>query len=159
MANEEAIVEELKKQFPFMAETLRVQRARRVFATVAYDRFEEVLAYAAKQMQFSMLCTITGTDDGETLGALYHLGRPDGTLLNLKTSVPKAAPNLQTIRSYYPASVLYERELVDLLGFEVAGLPPGNRYPLQDNWPAGQHPLRKDWSMDMLDKVEAEKGE
>jgi Ni,Fe-hydrogenase III component G len=27
----------------------------------------------------------------------------------------------------------------------VTGLPEGSRYPLPDNWPEGQYPLRKDW--------------
>jgi Ni,Fe-hydrogenase III component G len=40
---------------------------------------------------------------------------------------------------------IYERELVDLLGVKVEGLPSGNRYPLMDDWPKDQFPLRKDW--------------
>ena len=35
---------------------------------------------------------------------------------------------------------------MDLLGFQVQGLTEGSRYPLPDVWPAGQYPLRKDWS-------------
>jgi Ni,Fe-hydrogenase III component G len=30
----------------------------------------------------------------------------------------------------------------------VEGLPAGNRYPLTDDWPADQFPLRKDWKPD-----------
>jgi membrane-bound hydrogenase subunit beta len=55
------------------------------------------------------------------------------------------------VTGMFPAADCYERELVDLLGFEVQGLPPGNRYPLPDGWPDGQHPLLKDWKIDMLD--------
>ena len=59
--------------------------------------------------------------------------------------VPKDEPVLQTVTGYFPAAELYEREMVDLLGMQVQGLPPGTRYPLPDGWPAGQYPLRKDW--------------
>ena len=45
----------------------------------------------------------------------------------------------------FPAAEIYERELIDLLGAKVAGLPEGKRYPLPDDWPAGEYPLRKDW--------------
>ena len=48
----------------------------------------------------------------------------------------------------------YEKELVDLLGFRVEGLPPGPRYPLPDDWPEGQYPLRKEWKPEMLDRKE-----
>jgi len=153
MANEEAICEELKSRFPFAAESVRVQRTRRVWAEVPYDRFAEVFGHAVGAMQFSIFCTLTGTDDGDRLGVIYHVARPDGTLLNLKTAVPKADPKLETISERFPASVLYERELIDLLGFQVQGLPAGNRYPLQDDWPAGQHPLRKDWNAKMLEQT------
>jgi membrane-bound hydrogenase subunit beta len=37
-----------------------------------------------------------------------------------------------------------------LLGAQVEGLPQSSRYPLPDNWPKGQFPLRKDWKAEML---------
>jgi len=46
-----------------------------------------------------------------------------------------------------------------MLGVQIEGLPPGKRYPLPDNWPAGQYPLRKDWKTEMLDAVQFTKGE
>jgi Ni,Fe-hydrogenase III component G len=38
-----------------------------------------------------------------------------------------------------------------MLGVNVEGLPEGKRYPLPDDWPDGQYPLRKDWNKKMLD--------
>jgi len=81
---------------------------------------------------------------------IYHLARPSGVVLNLMTALPKENPVLQSITARFPAAAAYERELVDLLGFQVLGLPEGPRYPLPDNWPAGQHPLLKDWKPDSL---------
>jgi Ni,Fe-hydrogenase III component G len=37
--------------------------------------------------------------------------------------------------------------MMDLFGMQVEGLPPGNRYPLPDDWPPNQYPLRKDWKL------------
>jgi Ni,Fe-hydrogenase III component G len=37
---------------------------------------------------------------------------------------------------------------MDLLGAQVEGLPAGRRYPLPEDWPQGEYPLRKDWKMD-----------
>ncbi|MDD5679724.1 MAG: NADH-quinone oxidoreductase subunit C, partial [Candidatus Omnitrophica bacterium] len=59
--------------------------------------------------------------------------------------IPRENPAVKTVTEYFHAADAYERELTDLLGIKVEGLPPGHRYPLPDNWPAGQYPLRKDW--------------
>ena len=159
MANEETIRQELATKFPFMAEKIVVKRERRIFAEVPADRFMEVFAHAALAMDFSNLCTITGLDEGENLAFFYHLARMDGTMLNLKMAVPKTKPVIKTISGLFPGGAIYEREVVDLLGAEVEGLPPGERYPLPDNWPAGQYPLRKDWKPEMLDKAGFSKGD
>lgn len=88
---------------------------------------------------------------------MYHLARPAGIMLTLSTSVPKQAPILQSVTGYFPAADVYEREMVNLLGMDVRGLPPGSRYPLPDNWPTGVFPLRKDWNLKMLTTKEDQK--
>ncbi len=62
---------------------------------------------------------------------------------------------LKTITDYFSSAEIYERELVDLLGVRVEGLKEGKRYPLPDDWPAGQYPLRKDWKVEMLKQKES----
>jgi Ni,Fe-hydrogenase III component G len=92
-----------------------------------------------------MLSAITGLDDGETFGIIYHLANDNGIMLNIKTSISKSDPALKTVTGYFPSAEMYEREMADLLGINVKGLTEGNRYPLPDDWPAGEYPLRKDW--------------
>jgi len=146
MSQEQAIQTELTAAYPCLQDTVRIQRARRLYAAVPRERIGEVFAFVVRKMDFSMLCAITGLDEGETLGVIYHLARPDGTMLNLSASVPKERPILRSVTGFFPAADAYERELIDLLGFQVEGLGPGPHYPLPDDWPAGQYPLRKDWT-------------
>jgi membrane-bound hydrogenase subunit beta len=153
MSGEAEIQAQLLQKFPFLDGHVRVARERRLFAEAPAGKVGEVFAHAIGPMGFSILCTITGLDLGENLGVIYHLARPTGEVLNLSTAVPKAQPVLQTVSGTFPAADGYERELVDLLGFQVQGLPPGNRYPLPDGWPAGQFPLRKDWKAERLEGV------
>ena len=150
MAEEKAVQAELVGKFPFLEARIRIPRARRMFAEAPAEQAGEVLDHLADRMQFTILCTITGLDLGATLGVVYHLARPSGIVLSLATAVPKEKPVLQSVTARFPAAAAYERELVDLLGFQVQGLPEGPRYPLPDNWPAGQHPLRKDWTPESL---------
>jgi Ni,Fe-hydrogenase III component G len=152
--SEEDIKQQLIEKFSWLSDKITVPRARRLFADVPAASFTEVFDWAVTKLGFTILATITGLDEGSTLGAIYHIARIDGTVLNLHTSVPREKPVLKTITAYFPAAEAYERELVDLLGMQVDGLPAGNRYPLPDDWPANQFPLRKDWKPEMPDKRE-----
>ena len=151
LAAEKKLQGELVRDFPFLAEKVTIQRVRRVWAELPMDQLHPVLVHAKEQLGFSMLCTITGTDEGEHLGLMYHMANEAGVVLTLVTTAPKDGPGPQTITAYYPHAELYEREVVDLLGVCIQGLPEGNRYPLPDGWPAGQYPLRKDWSRESID--------
>ena len=145
MSPEQQIELDLVRQFPVLQAKVRIQRARRIFVDVPSERFQEVFDYLVKKAGFTILCTITGLDLGDRLSALYHLARESGIVLTASVAVPKEAPIIQTVTSTFPAADAYEREMKDLLGMQVQGLPPGNRYPLPDGWPEGQYPLRKDW--------------
>jgi NADH:ubiquinone oxidoreductase subunit C len=118
---------------------------------VSYDQFMITLDQAVKKDGYTHLCAITGLDEGAELGFIYHLSKPSGEMLNLHTRLSKDAGVLKSIREYFPGGVIYEKELVDLLGAKVEGLPEGVRYPLPDDWPSDQHPLRKDWDQGALD--------
>ena len=145
MTNEESIQNELIKKFAFLEGKVTVRRARRIFAEVPLANFRELFEYAIKDLKFVILCTITGLDETSTLGFIYHMAREDGIMLNIKISVDRNNPLIKTITGYFPGADIYERELMDLLGAKVEGLPEGERYPLSDDWSAGEYPLRKDW--------------
>ena len=151
MPEEQDILSELTLLFPAMKDKARMTRARRIWAEAPADKFMEVFDVLVSRMGFGILCTITGLDNGPTMTAMYHLARTSGVIVNLSVTLPKEKLVLMTVTSYFPAADAYERELIDLLGMQVQGLPPGNRYPLPDDWPQGQYPLRKDWNVSMLE--------
>jgi NADH:ubiquinone oxidoreductase subunit C len=145
MTEEEKIKQELEGKFGHLKDAIVVKRDRRVFVNVSLEKFDEVFAYAARQMHFEALSTITGMDNGESFTVMYHLNRQGGIVLNLGINVSKNNPVIKTITSFFAGADIYERELVDLLGIQVEGLAIGNRYPLPDNWPKNEYPLRKEW--------------
>jgi len=153
MTKEEEIQDLLIKKFNFLENKIRIQRQKRIFAEVPYENFLEVFEYAAKDLGFKFICTITGLDEGANLAFIYHVTRQEGITLNLKITVAKERPVIKTVTQIFPGADIYEREVMDLLGVKVEGLPAGKRYPLPDDWPAGEYPLRKDWK-----KPEKEKG-
>jgi NADH:ubiquinone oxidoreductase subunit C len=154
MIAEEKIKSELESKFAYLNGAVVVKRARRIFVDVAQDKFFEVFNYAIKQMGFNILVTITGMDTGSAFDVIYHLALNNGIMLNVRNHLSRENPSIETVAKYFLSADSYERELVDLLGIKVLGLPPGNRYPLPDNWPEGEYPLRKDWK----DKENVEAG-
>lgn len=145
MSKEESIAQQLSKEFPYLEGNIKITRPRRIFLEVDSARLEAILEYALKNLEFLHLISITGLDEQDNLSFIYHLSQDSGVVLNLKTSVSKNQPVIKTITKYFSGAEIYERELVDLFGAEIEGLPAGNRYPLTDDWPVGQFPLRKDW--------------
>jgi len=145
MSQEEIIVSQFCQEFPLLGENIRIARPRRIFVLVNYGDFARLFDFAVKQAELNSLCAITGLDEGENLAVMYHLAHKNGVVVSIKTVVPKNEPVLKSTINYFPSAEVYERELVDLFGFRVEGLPPGSRYPLTDDWPNEEHPLRKDW--------------
>jgi Ni,Fe-hydrogenase III component G len=145
MANEEKIAGELVARFGQLKDRIRIQRARRIWVDAEEAIFADLFDHLKNKMRFNVLCTITGLDEGERLALIYHMAHFDGTTVNVRRFAPKANPVVTTITNHFPGAELYEREVMDLFGFVVEGLPPGKRYPLPDTFPLGEHPLRKDW--------------
>jgi Ni,Fe-hydrogenase III component G len=142
---EQQLRDALVSQFPFLADQVTIQRQRRLWVQVPMDQLHPVLLHAKDQLGFGMLCTITGTDEGDTLGLLYHMASDNGIVLTLMTNAPKDGAGPATVTPYFPTAELSEREVIDLLGVRIQNMPDGPRYPLPDGWPEGQYPLRKDW--------------
>ena len=144
MSEAEEVRTAIEDQFEGLRGTVRIQRERRLWLAVGYPEFRPVFNFLADRLGFGQLSTITGTDEGTDLGYLYHLARESGTVLTLMTQAAKGE-TIGSVGDRFPGAVIYERELVDLFGARIAGLPEGPRYPLPDDWPVDAHPLLKDW--------------
>ena len=159
MENNHPVAQKIADKYPAYAQFIKVQRVNRIWLKVPYAEFRSFLDFAASDLKIDIFCMLTGLDDKENYSFIYHMADLGGLMLNIETSIPKSDnANIATITDIYPAADLQEREIYDLLGVKVDGLPEGQRYPLPDDWPEGEYPLRKDWTVDRLDK-KAEKKE
>jgi len=143
---EEAIKEKLEVRFGTNLSNWTIQRKGRIYVEMPREALVEVVQFAKEELGFDHLSTVTGLDAGEHLELIYHLFTK-GMLLNLKTKLPLSDPKVKTITQLFPGAEPYERELEDMLGATVEGLPPGRHYPLPEDFPPGQHPLRKGWKV------------
>jgi len=117
---------------------------RRVFVTVDRAKIASVLATLRDRLGFTYVATITGVDAGEAYEILYHLGDSRGNV-NVRIKIPKTDPHVASVTPVLPGAIYYERELQDMFGLVVDGIPDPRPLITSDDWPAGNYPLRKDW--------------
>ena len=104
MNTTEKIKEALTKRFSVLTDAVKMPRERRLFLTVNFVDFPAVFDYVVKELKFSHLITITGLDEPEVFGLIYHLAHDNGVVLNLRTSVDKKNPTVKTVTSYFPGA-------------------------------------------------------
>ena len=147
ISREETIVTRVTERFPYLLGTLTIQRPGRIISNpLQREHFEEVLAYLISEQSFYTFHLVIGVDDGDDLGFIYAISNTDKIVFLLKERAPKSDPRIRSLCDIFPNALWHERELVDLFGAVLEGLPPGPTYPLPDNWPAGNYPMRKEWN-------------
>jgi len=145
---ENSVLARLRGQFPALSEAKAAVSARRIFLDVPQDGFLDILRFVFDELGFTHLCTITCLDNGSGFEFIYHTASDSGIMLNLRyTTVNGDGVIIPSVLPVYQGAAFYERELEGLLGVKVDGLPEGKQYPLPDNWPKGQYPMRKGWEL------------
>ena len=153
MSNASQIIAQLEAEFSFLVGSLENPRPGRiVMPFLDKGQFTVVFDYVVEQAGFDRFHLVIGTDEGEDLGFVYVLSDSDDLLLLLKLKAPKSAPQIDSVSARFANATWHERELVDLFGADVCGLPEGPSYPLPDGWPAGNYPLRKEWQVEYFDR-------
>lgn len=107
------------------------------------------VADALVRSNWGYLAAITGMDPGVATGSLwvlYHFAEGEA-IVTLRLTVPRDAPAVPTLHKIVPLSEIYERELYEVLGVEIAGMADKSRLFIPDDWPEGVYPMRKDFEM------------
>lgn len=90
--------------------------------------------------------TITGADLGEDdVELTYFLWLiPQKLRVMIKASAPKRDSKVQSLVNVVPATILYEREVYEMLGVRFEGHPRLEKLFLPEDWPENVHPLRRE---------------
>jgi NADH:ubiquinone oxidoreductase subunit C len=155
-AEETEIVRKMKDAMGEDILEAKIPRPRRIFIHVRKNAFKKAIRYLTQKADFTHISTITGVDIGEEIEAIYHLSREGKVELSLKVRVPKDKPSLPTVIDIIPGATLYEREVHDLLGVTFEGHPDLSPLILPEEWPPDVYPLRKEWTIEKIEKVAKE---
>ena len=113
------------------------------------ERLAEVAGAVANEWNGTLL-TMFGLDE-RAEGGRYRLHvmfsmAPEDAILTLVAAVPELAPAYRAVTTTVHAAHWCERELADMLGVTPTGHPSPRPLVGHDGWPAGFHPLRKDFA-------------
>jgi len=114
-------------------------------------------------IQFPHFAIISGNDIGEEIKLTYHFSiyygeRSKEISFNLAAILPKNNLKIPTIADLIPGTQTAEREIKEMLGVTVEGLPDLANIFLPKDFPKDVYPLRKDetGAAKMVNKVEEE---
>ena len=113
----------------------------------ADDLVSIVTAMRVKRLGY--LSAITGMDPGletEQLEVLYHFCA-GAAVITLRVPIPRHAPVVPSLSQIIPSAEVFERELKEMFGVMVSGLPTPEHLYLPDDWPDTTYPLRTDFDL------------
>ncbi len=88
----------------------------------------------------------TGIDSDSCFEILYHYANDEtGHIVSVKAFIrDRENPEIESISPFIPGAEWIEREIHDVLGIEIKNHPDMRRLILNDDWPEGVYPLRKE---------------
>lgn len=123
-------------------------RSNRIRLTTTPERLREALVRSLDVLGCDHVVQISSADNGKSLELVYQLTGPHRTVLSLAVTLPRDRPEMPSVSDLLPPAGIYERGIHDLLGIVFVGHPDLRRIILNEDWPEGEYPLRKDWKPD-----------
>ena len=139
---------ELDKQLSPIRDRLigvEVTMDNRVYLPCEAEHVYEVCRFLFDELRWRFVIS-TGVDAEGCFEVLHHFSDDaSGTVVTVKAFVrDREAPELDSITPLIPAAEWIEREMHDLLGISFRNHPNLQRLILEDDWPEGVYPLRKE---------------
>ncbi len=92
------------------------------------------------------LQTASAVDAPQQIEILYHWALDRiGMVITVRTRVDANQPEVASITAICPAAEWIEREMWELMGISFQDHPDLRHLLLQDDWPPGKYPLRRDY--------------
>jgi NADH-quinone oxidoreductase subunit C len=137
------VLERLRTKFGDRVDIVE-RSGRRAYVTVANEDWIPVTRHMYEEEK-GRLATATGSDRTTGVELLYHFAIDRaGTLVNVRTTLAKPFPRIESLAAYYPAADFIEREIFDFLGVEFVGHPDPRKLLSSHDRPADFHPMRRD---------------
>ena len=153
------VLNEFKKKFgpkiknPVIQKVLVSDREKHVTERIWFhiDRkdLHNAVAYLCEKYPYPHFSVCSGYEIGKELDLMYHFTvnyavRAGEIMITIHVMLPKKDPVIGTITGLIPGAVISEREMQEMLGIRVKGIPDSRRLFLDESFPKGVFPWRRD---------------
>jgi len=120
-----------------------------IWLYVQKEAFRKAVKHICELQEYPHLTVISPSDRGDSVELIYHFTIYYGQhlkeiSLGLSVALPKDNLKIPTITDIVPGAIFTEREIQEMMGIEVLGIPDKRRLFLPEDFPEGIHPWRKD---------------
>ncbi len=157
--NADKTLNEFKKKFGSRILNAKIDRIKhklkktyyktRIWIETDKASFRKMAVFLCELYPLPHFCVISGYDLGEFVELNYHFSLDFGSklkekVLSFKIKLDKKDLTIETITDLIPGALISEREIQEMLGVKVKGIPDTRRLFLPDEIPKGVFPWRKD---------------
>jgi membrane-bound hydrogenase subunit beta len=128
---------------------VKKNKFRSLWVEVKKSAFRDAVEHICHLQEYPHLAIISSSDLGAEVELIYHFTIYYGhhleeLSLGLRVKVPKSDLKIPTITDLIHGAVFTEREIQEMMGVEVVGIPDKRRLFLPEDFPEGVYPWRKD---------------
>lgn len=154
----EEIVQKYQEAFPQDISETRIERhitgvkktqLIHIWMRVNRNVFKQCVHHLFQFDESPHFAVTSGYDIDDTIDLIYHFSvyhgfRHQELSINMKVSVPKSDPTIETITDLFPGALISEQEKQEMLGVKVKGIPKDARVFISDDFPKDIYPWRRD---------------
>jgi len=127
----------------------RTNHLSRIWFDIKRDSLKDAVRYLCEKYPDPHFAVCSGYDTGDKIELLYHFtvnyaSKLGEIVITMKVKLSKKEPFVDTITDLIPGAIISEREMQEMLGIIVRDIPDSRRLFLDDSYPKGLHPWRKD---------------
>lgn len=120
-----------------------------IWLSVMPGSFRRSVEHLSSLQDYPHLAVISPSDLGEEIELIYHFSiyyeyHLKETSIGVRVVLPKSKLEIPTITDIIPGALFTEREIQEMIGIKVIGIPDDRRLFLSDDFPIGVYPWRKD---------------
>lgn len=120
-----------------------------VWLDVSREGFRTAILHVCQLEENPHFTVITPVDRGESVELIYHFSLFCGQHLKalalaIRVTLSKADLSIPTITDVIPGAIFSEREVQEMMGIRVTGIPDPRRLFIPEDFPQGVYPWRRD---------------
>jgi len=147
------VLDDLKYRFKDDIIDIIDKSEKRVYIEIKAESIIKVSTYIFRELE-ARFNIASGVDTRDNIEILYHFILEEiNVLISLRVKLNKDKPEIESLAPEIEAANWIEREIHEMLGVNFKGHPDLRRLLLQDQWPEGVYPLRRDykeWDKDAI---------